>query len=51
MPADAPSSQAWIVAISRSRAWLFLILLAIFFEAYSGIDSGTTFIFSTFNMQ
>jgi predicted ABC-type sugar transport system permease subunit len=51
MPADARPSQAWIVAVSRSRAWLFLILLAIFFETYSRIDFGATFIFSTFNMQ
>jgi ribose transport system permease protein len=36
---------------SRSRAWLFLLLLAIFFEVYSRIDFGATFIFSTFNMQ
>jgi ribose transport system permease protein len=51
MPADVRPPHAWIVVISRARAWLFLLLLTVFFETYSQIDFGSTFIFSTFNLQ
>jgi len=40
-----------ILRIAELRAWLFLILLVIFFEAWVRLQGGNSFIFSVYNIQ
>jgi ribose transport system permease protein len=40
-----------LAALASSRAWLFLLLLVIFFEAWARMSFGATFLFSTYNAQ
>ncbi|WP_029074650.1 ABC transporter permease subunit [Kaistia adipata] len=44
-------SRQLIVRIAALRAWLFLALLLIFFETWSRISYGQTFLFSAYNAQ
>src|SRR3954451_13693672 len=37
--------------IARARAWLFLLLLLVFFEVWSQVAFDSTFVFSVFNLQ
>src|SRR4051794_17618051 len=37
--------------IAELRAWLFLLILAIFFEVWLRLDYGTSFLFSAYNLQ
>ena len=39
------------VRIAELRAWLFLIFLAIFFETWSRVVYGTSFVFNIYNLQ
>ncbi|HEY1723633.1 MAG TPA: ABC transporter permease [Magnetospirillaceae bacterium] len=49
---SAPPSPARIVAwLASARAWLFLIVLMIFFEGFAQLRLGTTFLFNPFNLQ
>ena len=44
-------SRQLIVRIAALRAWLFLALLLIFFETWSRVSYGQTFLFSAYNAQ
>ena len=44
-------SRQLIIRIAALRAWLFLALLLIFFETWSRISYGQTFLFSSYNAQ
>jgi ribose transport system permease protein len=48
---DASRGKAILAFIAGARAWLFLALLLVFFEAWARIAFGATFVFSTFNLQ
>ena len=45
------SGKAILMRIAELRAWLFLILLIIFFEAWSRLDGSTTFILNPDNLR
>jgi len=40
-----------IVWIAQLRAWVFLILLVLFFEAWARVTDGSSFVFNTYNVQ
>ena len=40
-----------LLRIAELRAWLFLILLVIFFETWARLADGATFILNTYNLQ
>jgi predicted ABC-type sugar transport system permease subunit len=50
VPAAAYGKNA-LAYIARARAWLFLLLLLVFFEVWSQVAFGATFAFSVFNLQ
>src|SRR5579863_2775480 len=50
--AAPPTSQpSLLLRIAELRAWLFLIILSVFFEAWLRARYGTSFIFSLYNLQ
>ena len=49
-PAPA-APNAWLVRLAALRAWLFLVILLVFFEAWSQASYGVTFLFSAYNAQ
>jgi ribose transport system permease protein len=50
--AATPTSQpSLLLRIAELRAWLFLIILSVFFEAWLRARYGTSFIFSLYNLQ
>ena len=42
---EANGKKSLLVRIAELRAWLFLIFLAIFFETWSRVVYGTSFVF------
>ena len=51
-PATKGSALATIlVRVAELRAWLFLILLIIFFETWARLSDGSSFILNTYNLQ
>ena len=51
-PATTGSAVATIlVRVAELRAWLFLILLIIFFETWARLADGSSFILNTYNLQ
>jgi len=40
-----------ILRVAELRAWLFLIVLVVFFEVWTRIGYGTSFLFSVYNLQ
>ena len=51
-PAAAIEPQtSWLIRIAQLRAWLFLIVLIAFFEVWTRIANGTSFVFSLYNVQ
>ena len=48
---DANDKKSLLVRIAELRAWLFLIFLAIFFETWSRVVYGTSFVFNIYNLQ
>jgi predicted ABC-type sugar transport system permease subunit len=40
-----------LVRIAELRAWLFLILLIVFFETWARVSDGSSFIFNIYNIQ
>ena len=40
-----------LMRIAELRAWLFLLILAAFFEVWPRLDYGTSFLFSVYNLQ
>jgi predicted ABC-type sugar transport system permease subunit len=48
---DRSMSRAWLLWLASMRAWLFLALLLLFFEAWARIAYGATFLFSGYNAQ
>jgi ribose transport system permease protein len=51
VPATAGGRRSIVMMIAELRAWLFLILLIIFFEAWSRTAYGTSFILNPYNLQ
>jgi predicted ABC-type sugar transport system permease subunit len=49
-PAE-PSGRRVLMRIADLRAWLFLILLIIFFESWARVAYGVSFIFNPYNLQ
>ena len=49
--APATPGHPILLRIAELRAWLFLIFLAIFFEAWARFSDGSTFILNTYNLQ
>ena len=48
---EANGKKSLLVRIAELRAWLFLIFLAIFFETWSRVVYGTSFVFNIYNLQ
>ncbi|HEY9348296.1 MAG TPA: ABC transporter permease, partial [Inquilinus sp.] len=51
IPSTASSGRAFLLRVAELRAWLFLILLVVFFEAWARIVYDTTFILNPYNLQ
>jgi ribose transport system permease protein len=52
IPSPATSGgRALLLRIAELRAWLFLLILVIFFEAWARIVYGTSFILNPYNLQ
>ena len=49
--APAATGHPILLRIAELRAWLFLILLVIFFETWARLADGATFILNTYNLQ
>ena len=45
------NGKSILIRIAELRAWLFLIFLAIFFETWSRIAYGQSFVFNIYNLQ
>ena len=45
------NGKSILVRIAELRAWLFLIFLAVFFETWSRIAYGQSFVFNIYNLQ
>ena len=50
-PTEASAGARLLVRIAELRAWLFLIVLVVFFEVWARIAYGNTFILNTYNLQ
>src|SRR5271170_2870430 len=50
-PLQRRSSSPVLSRIAELRAWLFLILLIIFFEVWSRLGYGSSFVFNIYNLQ
>jgi len=50
-PSTTASARSPVAWIARLRAWIFLILLVTFFEVWSRVASGTSFLFNPYNIQ
>ena len=51
MPTDPATGTSLLRRIAELRAWLFLIVLVIFFETWSRIAYGNSFILNVYNLQ
>lgn len=47
----AKRGGSWIATLAQMRAWFFLVLLVVFFEAWARIAFDATFVGSTYNLQ
>src|SRR4249919_3565334 len=45
------NGKSILIRIAELRAWLFLIFLAVFFETWSRIAYGQSFVFNIYNLQ
>ncbi len=45
------NGKSILVRIAELRAWLFLIFLAVFFETWSRVVYGQSFVFNVYNLQ
>jgi ribose transport system permease protein len=50
-PKSGSLARSILVQIAELRAWLFLVILIIFFEVWSRSAYGTSFILNTYNLQ
>jgi predicted ABC-type sugar transport system permease subunit len=48
---SAPLPHPIILWIAQLRAWVFLTLLVLFFEAWARIAEGSSFLFNVYNIQ
>jgi predicted ABC-type sugar transport system permease subunit len=48
---SAPLPHPIILWIAQLRAWVFLILLVLFFEAWARVAEGSSFLFNVYNIQ
>jgi ribose transport system permease protein len=44
-------TKGWLARIAEGRAWLFLVLLILAFEAWSQVSFGQSFVLSSYNWQ
>jgi len=55
MQSSAPSSElrsrGFLLRLAAMRAWLFLVMLLVFFEVWARASYGATFLFSSYNAQ
>ena len=51
VPLTPVASKSILLRIAELRAWVFLILLILFFEAWSRIAYGTTFVLNPYNVK
>ena len=54
MSSSSPQGNAGVALLMRIaelRAWLFLIVLVVFFEVWARIAYGSSFIFNVYNLQ
>jgi predicted ABC-type sugar transport system permease subunit len=49
--ASAPLPHPFLLWIAQLRAWVFLILLVLFFEAWARVAEGSSFLFNVYNVQ
>ncbi len=49
--APSPRRTAWLAWVAAARAWLFLTVLLIFFEAWSQLADGVTFVGNVSNLR
>ncbi len=49
--AERAANTAILVRIAELRAWLFLVVLVVFFEIWARLAYGVSFIFNTYNLQ
>ena len=50
-PVTPGGRRSIIMLIAEMRAWLFLVLLIVFFEVWARSAYGVSFIFNTYNLQ
>src|ERR1700753_1043809 len=50
-PPAGPTGRSILMGIAAIRAWLFLILLVIFFEVWAQSQDDGSFILNTYNLQ
>jgi predicted ABC-type sugar transport system permease subunit len=50
-PGGPSGPPRWLVWIAGMRAWLFLVLLLVVFEAWARVSYGASFVFSSYNAQ
>ena len=48
---DPAGPAPWLVRLASLRAWLFLLLLLVVFEAWARVSYGTSFVLSSYNAQ
>ena len=48
---QAAGPAPWLVRLAALRAWLFLVLLLVVFEAWARVSYGTSFVLSSYNAQ
>ncbi|MDR3497289.1 MAG: ribose ABC transporter [Ancalomicrobiaceae bacterium] len=49
--AKSSTGLAWLMRIAELRAWLFLLILVVFFETWAQIAYGDTFFGSSYNLR
>src|ERR1700722_5088266 len=50
-PTDSAARYPILMRIAELRAWLFLIVLIVFFEIWARLSYGASFIFNVYNLQ
>src|SRR5215207_759758 len=51
LKAAPPRPKVWLTWLAAARAWLFLVILLVFFEAWAQVGMGRSFVFNIFNLQ
>lgn len=48
---ESPRATNWIARVAQMRAWLFLVILLVFFEVWAEIADNASFVGSVYNAQ